>query len=412
MLAARSSAIWATLRSLGTLIESAPSPAQTRNAAGLVGPVSTLTLKRMSAGSSPASRSWCAAHSTPSSATSTLRTPSSAARAQSTRHCPSWSRPRARGPLPPDSERVAAPVSQVPRGPRKSETSMLPASVEHRRDLVVGEHHHAAALADPVDRDAVRLRLLEHRFQRVRPFDRRDLDPPGPAVREPLLRRHRARLRDVQPEPGECGFSWEWLHVVLLLHVKRRTFHERGGRSVPVTRPGRDGLRGGGVRGGQVAVEHEVLAQARSPGRARPDRAAARARTAIDREHRQPVVGEHRGRLQHVVLHLDAQHRPAAEARGVREREERRLPPRRAAVERPDRRDHVHELREAADLHPVGVAQQRDQQAADDERVGDRVLVLGERRRVLPRPFVTDVVRVGRLMPHVPLVDADPHPLA
>ncbi len=30
-------------------------------------------------------------------------------------------------------------------------------------------------------------------------------------------------------------------------------------------------------------------------------------------------------------------------------------------------------------LHAVGVAQQRDQQAADDERVGQRLVVLGQR---------------------------------
>ena len=125
-----------------------------------------------------------------------------------------------------------------------------------------------------------------------------------------------------------------------------------------------------------------------------------------------PSVAEHRGRLQRVVGGLDAQHRPAPEARRVRERVERRLAPRGPAVERPDRRDHVDELRQAADLDPVGVAQQRDQQAADDQRVGDGVLVLGQRRRVLERPVVADVVRVGRLMPHVPLVDADLHPLA
>ena len=111
-------------------------------------------------------------------------------------------------------------------------------------------------------------------------------------------------------------------------------------------------------------------------------------------------------------VRLDPQHRPAPEARGVHEREVARLPPGRAAVERAHRRDDVDELREAADPHAVGVAQERDQQAADDERVGDRVVVLGQRRRVLERAGDVRVVRVGLLVPDVPLVDAEAEPLA
>ena len=106
------------------------------------------------------------------------------------------------------------------------------------------------------------------------------------------------------------------------------------------------------------------------------------------------------------------QHGPAPEARGVHEREEARLPPGGAAVERAHRRDDVDELREAADAHPVGVAQQGDQQAADDERVGDRLVVLGQRRRVLEGAGDVGVVRVGPLVPDVPLVDAQADPLA
>jgi len=106
----------------------------------------------------------------------------------------------------------------------------LTRQIEHRRDVSVGEHHHAAALADAVDRHAERRRLFEHGLQGVRPFDRRDLDPPRAAVREALLRRRGARLRDVEPEPAQRRFSGQWLHV-LLLHVNRRTFQDRGGSS-------------------------------------------------------------------------------------------------------------------------------------------------------------------------------------
>jgi hypothetical protein len=99
-------------------------------------------------------------------------------------------------------------------------------------------------------------------------------------------------------------------------------------------------------------------------------------------------------------------------ARGVHEREEARLAPRRAAVERPDGRDHVHELGQAGDLDAVGVAQQRDEQAPDHERVGHRLVVLRERRRALERPRDVRVVRIRLLVPHVPLVDAQAEPLA
>ena len=65
---------------------------------------------------------------------------------------------------------------------------------------------------------------------------------------------------------------------------------------------------------------------------------------------------------------------------GLGERVEDRLPPGRAAGLGADRRDHVDELRLAGDPDPVGVPQQGDQQAADDDGVHDVVRVLDQRR--------------------------------
>ena len=56
----------------------------------------------------------------------------------------------------------------------------------HLVQFVVGEQHHAAALADAVDRHAERIGGLEDGPQGVRPLDRGDLHPPLPAVREAL----------------------------------------------------------------------------------------------------------------------------------------------------------------------------------------------------------------------------------
>ena len=192
----------------------------------------------------------------------------------------------------------------------------MPREREHRRDLGVGEHHHAAALADPVDRDAQLLRLREHGLQRVRALDRRDLDPPRAAVREPLLRRRRTRLRDVEPEPGERRFSWQWLHV-LLLHVNRSTFHDRGGQVGARDPPRRHPLRRPPCWKREVAVEHEVLGHARG----RRSR-----RTRLERQRGSPrltanTVSAVARRAPpsppaHVVgAGSDAQHRPAPEAR-------------------------------------------------------------------------------------------------
>ena len=89
------------------------------------------------------------------------------------------------------------------------------------------------------------------------------------------------------------------------------------------------------------------------------------------------------------------------------------LEPGRPAVDGPDRRDHVDELGEAGDADPVRVAEQRDQQAADHERVRHVLLVLGERRGATePRPVRLGLARhVVRQAPDVPLVHAQPDPL-
>ena len=55
-------------------------------------------------------------------------------------------------------------------------------------DLLVRLQHDPAALAHPVDADAVLVGGRQHRLHRARPFDRRDLDPVLPAVGETLAR--------------------------------------------------------------------------------------------------------------------------------------------------------------------------------------------------------------------------------
>ena len=107
----------------------------------------------------------------------------------------------------------------------------------------------------------------------------------------------------------------------------------------------------------------------------------------------------------HVALH--AQDGAAAEPGRVLEREVGGLPPGRAAVDRADRGDDVDELGEAGHADAVGVAQQRDQAAADDQRVGHRVGVLDQRRRLHERLFAALELLGRGLVPDVPLVDAE-----
>lgn len=105
------------------LIESAPSRSWTANEAGFTGPMSADTLNVVSAGSTPRVRSRCSVQSTPSSATSRHLTPNSDARRASSTQPASASWPRARSPAPPESVRVEAPVSQLPRGPVNRQSS-------------------------------------------------------------------------------------------------------------------------------------------------------------------------------------------------------------------------------------------------------------------------------------------------
>ena len=83
---------------------------------------------------------------------------------------------------------------------------------------------------------------------------------------------------------------------------------------------------------------------------------------------------------------------------------EDRLAPRRTAWLGHDRGDRVDELGQAGDGDPVGVAQQGDQQTADDHRVGDAVTVLDQPWRPWPSRFRPVVLEPAEV-PHVPLVE-------
>src|SRR2546428_709091 len=80
------------------------------------------------------------------------------------------------------SERSTGRLMDV--APRSSSTRA--AQCEHGGDVLVGEQHDAAALADAMDADLVLGRCRHDRFQGPRPFHGRDLDPILAAVGEPL----------------------------------------------------------------------------------------------------------------------------------------------------------------------------------------------------------------------------------
>ncbi len=163
------------VRSEGMLTESAPSRSHTANEAGFTGPTSAETLNVVSAGSTPRARSRCSVHSTPSSATSRQLTPSSAARSASSTQPASASWPRARRPPPPDWLRVDG--TGVPGAARPGEQAEfdvpLGTRADHLGDLGVGEHPHAAALADAVDGTSRRAASFSTDAQRFRPLARR-----------------------------------------------------------------------------------------------------------------------------------------------------------------------------------------------------------------------------------------------
>ena len=115
-------------------------------------------------------------------------------------------------------ERLAA---RVPCAPRAEEERDLDPRVgpqrDHLPDLLVGQHHHAAALRDAPNRDGASLGLLEHGGQHQRPLDRRDLDPVAQAV-------------------GEAGVA----HLRETLVIRPRTSRRRLDRSGARGRAARD----------------------------------------------------------------------------------------------------------------------------------------------------------------------------
>ena len=75
---------------------------------------------------------------------------------------------------------------------------------------------------------------------------------------------------------------------------------------------------------------------------------------------------------------------------------------------RADRGDDVHELGDAGDLHPVGAADELVEQAADEQRVLEVVVLLEQRRRLGPVPGPPLLrVLLAVVVPDVPFVEAD-----
>jgi hypothetical protein len=82
------------------------------------------------------------------------------------------------------------------------------------------------------------------------------------------------------------------------------------------------------------------------------------------------------------------------------------LPPGRATLLGHDRADDVNELREAGDLDAVAVVHQRDQGAADDQRVFVVVDFLDQARRDGPAGLA-QIFDAARLVPDVPFVEGE-----
>ena len=100
--------------------------------------------------------------------------------------------------------------ADVPGGPGPDEQAdldaLVPAEGQHLGDVVVGEQHHAAALADPVDPEVALLGRVDHRPERLRPLDRGDLDPVLGPVAEPLGRgRQLAQVPVGQAQPRQVA---------------------------------------------------------------------------------------------------------------------------------------------------------------------------------------------------------------
>jgi hypothetical protein len=115
--------------------------------------------------------------------------------------------------------------------------------------------------------------------------------------------------------------------------------------------------------------------------------------------------------LLHGRLDGEAQHVTLGLSGGERERVEGGLPPGAAAGLGHDRRDDVHELGERRGVDAVGVAQQRDEQAADDDGVRHVVPVLQQHRGHGPVVALRGPGLGALLVPDVPLVEGDVDPL-
>ena len=168
-----------------------------------------------------------------------------------------------------------------------------------------------------------------------------------------------------------------------------------------------------------VVLEHQMLDHGR-PGQ-RPQIAfqgKCLLLPPVDRKQGEPplllVDGGHRLQQRHAVElaggvagagDLQIQHIAATEAGGVEEGNERGLPPGAATPHRGDGGDGVHELSQAGDRHAIGVLEQRDQQAPDDQGIRQGVGLFAQRRRHPPRCAVQQCpVRFPRVVPDVPLV--------
>ncbi len=179
----------------------------------------------------------------------------------------------------------------------------------------------------------------------------------------------------------------------------------------------------GGVAGVGVGVgEHAVLRDLRQPQAVqrhfKGERTGLVAVDGEDGDRAGGLVADGRG-VQEVDLAVllggvrgpgDAhvENRSAAVLRRLGERVERGLLPRLPAGLGGDRRDDVDQLGEAGDLHAVGVPQQRDEQGAEDDGVGEAVVVLQQPRRLRPvvaAPFVGEGGGAAVLVPDVPLVE-------
>jgi hypothetical protein len=85
-------------------------------------------------------------------------------------------------------------VERAARADEKIDFDLVPAAeLDHLENLVVGQQHDAAALADAVNRHGPLGGLGQHGLERPRPFRARDLDAVLRAVRKAFLRGRQIR---------------------------------------------------------------------------------------------------------------------------------------------------------------------------------------------------------------------------